>query len=39
MRQKIYMGDSANDLKKVKEKGGQKEHGKLIKRSHLKITF
>lgn len=39
MRQKIYMEDSAHDLKKVKEKGGQKGHVKLIKRSHLKITF
>lgn len=39
MRWKIYMEDSAHDLKKVKEKDGQKEHGKLIKRSHLKITF
>lgn len=40
MRWKIDKEYSTHNLKKVKEKGaGQKEHGKIIKRPHLKITF
>ena len=40
MTWKIDMEYLIHDLKKAKEKGaGQKEHGKIMKRSHLKITF